>query len=101
MLRIPLRDVPSQILTVALSGEVFTLRVDLNSRLRYRSLSIAQNGTDIVNGIAILEGVDLVDQFPILIQNLFAVNVNENELYLNIFELTDVEIEGILSASTI
>lgn len=102
MIEIPLNSSPEQLFNVRLSGQTYEFRVRLNSRQQVWYLSIAQNGIDLHNGIALLGGVDIFKQYNLPIENVYVVNLDDESQDANssnlgtsakLFILTDEEVE--------
>lgn len=103
MLEIPLNSSPEQLFSVPLDGETYNCRVVLNSRTGVWGIDFAQNNVDIVVGIALLGGVDIMDQYNIPITNMYVVNLDDDTLdpgkdnlgtVAKLFMLTDEELSG-------
>lgn len=103
MIEIPLNSSPEQLFSITLNGETYDCRVILNSRTGVWSISFAQSGVDIVNGVALLGGVDILKQYNIPIENAYVVNLdmpNQDASKDNLgtvarlFILTDEEVSG-------
>lgn len=103
MIEIPLNSSPEQLFSITLSGQTYDCRVILNSRTGVWSISFSQSGTDIVNGVSLLGGVDILKQYNIPIKNAYIVNLdmpNEDAtkdnlgIVAKLFILTDEEVSG-------
>ena len=103
MIEIPLNSSPEQLFSITLSGQTYDCRVILNSRTGVWSISFSQSGTDIVNGVSLLGGVDILKQYNIPVENAYVVNLdmpNEDASKSNLgtvaklFILTDEEVSG-------
>ena len=103
MIEIPLNSNPEQLFSITLEGSTYDCRVILNSRTGVWSISFAQSGVDIVNGLALLAGVDILKQYNIPIENAYVVNLDtpnqdpsRNNLgtVAKLFLLTDEEVSG-------
>lgn len=103
MIEIPLNSSPEQLFSITLSGQTYDCRVILNSRTGVWSISFSQSGTDIVNGVSLLGGVDILKQYNIPIENAYIVNLdmpNEDAtkdnlgIVAKLFILTDEEVSG-------
>lgn len=82
MFEIPLTSDPSQTFTTTLEGQVYGFRVIYNTRyedLGVWTFTLEQNSQTILAGIPIVLGVDLLQQYPISLKNLYAVNI-ENKI---------------------
>lgn len=104
MFEIPLTSSPEQEFSISISGDVYDCRIVLNSRTGIWTISFAQNGTDILNGIALVGGVDTLRQFNIPITNAYVVNLenpNQDPTKTNLgtvaklFILTDAEVADV------
>ena len=103
MIEIPLNSSPEQLFSSTLNGETYDIRVVLNSRTGIWSISFAQNGEDIINGVAILGGIDILQQYNLLINNIYLVNLdnasqdpskNNLGIVAKLFILTEEELSG-------
>lgn len=103
MIEIPLNSSPEQLFSITLNGETYDCRVILNSRTGVWSISFAQSGVDIVNGVALLGGVDILKQYNIPIENAYVVNLDTPNqdaskdnlgVVARLFILTDEEVSG-------
>ena len=103
MIEIPLNSSPEQLFSITLEGNTYDCRVILNSRTGVWSISFSQSGTDIVNGVALVGGVDVLKQYNIPIENAYIVNLdNTNQdptkdnlgTVAKLFILTDEEVSG-------
>ena len=79
MIEIPLNSSPEQLFTSTLSGQVFNIRVILNSRLGVWSINFSKDGVDIINGVNIVGGIDLLRAHNLPISNLYVVNLDTND----------------------
>tara|TARA_R110000851_G_scaffold96792_2_gene209940 strand:+ start:23531 stop:23845 length:315 start_codon:yes stop_codon:yes gene_type:complete len=104
MLEIPLNSSPEQLFSIPLEGETYNCRVVLNSRSGVWAIDFSQNNTDIVVGVALVGGVDILNQYNIPITNMFIVNLDNSALDASkdglgtiskLFILTDEEISGV------
>lgn len=103
MLEIPLSSSPEQLFSITLDGETYDCRVVLNSRTGVWSISFAQSGVDIIVGIALLGGVDIMKQYNLPIKNIYIVNLDNSKLDASkdnlgtvskLFILTDEEVNS-------
>ena len=101
MLEIPLTNDPEQLFNIVLNGANYDIRISLNSRTSVWSISFSQSGVDIVTGVALLGGVDILKQYTLLIENMYMINLdnpsedptNENfGIVSKLFILTDEEV---------
>ena len=104
MIEIPLDSNPEQLFSITLDGNTYDMRVKLNSRLQQWSASFAQSGVDILNGIALVGGIDILQQFNIPIDNMYVVNLDNESLdpsadnlgtVAKLFVLTDAEVSSV------
>lgn len=103
MIEIPLDSKPEQIFSITIDGNTFDCRVILNSRTGVWSISFAQSGVDVINGIALVGGIDILNQYNIPIENAFVINLDQTNLdpsktnlgiIAKLFILTDAEVSG-------
>ena len=101
MIRIPLNSNPEQLFSIVLGGESYDLRVKLNSRTSVWSVSFSQKGVDIVTGVSLLGGVDMLHQYNLPISNMYTVNIDDSKeeatssnlgTAVQLFILTDEEV---------
>ena len=103
MIEIPLNSSPEQLFSITLSGNTYDCRVILNSRTGVWSISFSQSGADIVVGVSMLGGVDILKQYSIPIDNAYIVNLDDTSedptkdnlgTVAKLFILTDEEVEN-------
>lgn len=103
MIEIPLNSSPEQLFSITLSGNTYDCRVILNSRTGVWSIAFSQSGVDIVNGVSLLGGVDILKQYNIPIENAYVVNLDQPSqdaskdnlgTVAKLFILTDEEVSG-------
>lgn len=101
MIEIPLNSSPEQLFSIVLNEESYDVRVVLSSRTGIWTLSLSQNGVDIITGVALVGGVDIFEQYPLPIQNAYVVNIEDPSLdpsktnlgtSARLFILTDEEV---------
>lgn len=79
MIEILLNTNPEQIFNITIDDVKYDMRVIYNSRLQGWSVDISQNGTVLVSGVALLGGVDILDQYNFDLKNMFTVNINDGK----------------------
>lgn len=103
MIEVPLNSNPEQLFSITLNGNTYDCRVILNSRTGVWSISFSQSGVDIVVGVSLLGGVDILNQYNIPIENAYIVNLdntNQDPTKTNLgtvaklFILTEEEVSG-------
>ena len=103
MIEVPLNSNPEQLFSITLDGNTYDCRVILNSRTGIWSISFSQSGVDIVVGVSLLGGVDILNQYNIPIENAYVVNLdntNQDPTKTNLgtvaklFILTEEEVSG-------
>ena len=103
MIEIPLNSNPEQLFSITLNGNTYDCRVILNSRTGVWSISFSQSGVDIIVGVSLLGGVDILNQYNIPIENAYVVNLdntNQDPTKTNLgtvaklFMLTEEEVSG-------
>ena len=103
MIEIPLNSSPEQLFSITLSGNTYDCRVILNSRTGVWSISFSQSGVDIVVGVSMLGGVDILKQYNIPIENAYVVNLDNTSedptkynlgTVAKLFILTDEEVRN-------
>jgi hypothetical protein len=103
MIEIPLNSSPEQLFSITLEGNTYDCRVILNSRTGVWSISFSQSGEDIVSGVSLLGGIDILKQYNIPIENAYVVNLDNTNLdptkdnlgiSAKLFILTDEEVSG-------
>lgn len=103
MIEVPLNSNPEQLFSITLNGNTYDCRVILNSRTGVWSISFSQSGVDIVVGVSLLGGVDILNQYNIPIENAYIVNLNNTNqdptktnlgTVAKLFILTEEEVSG-------
>jgi hypothetical protein len=103
MIEVPLNSNPEQLFSITLNGNTYDIRVILNSRTGVWSISFSQSGVDILVGVSLLGGVDILNQYNIPIENAYVVNLdntNQDPTKTNLgtvaklFILTEEEVTG-------
>jgi len=103
MIEVPLNSNPEQLFSITLNGNTYDCRVILNSRTGVWSISFSQSGVDIIVGVYLLGGVDILNQYNIPIENAYIVNLdntNQDPTKTNLgtvaklFILTEEEVSG-------
>ena len=90
MIEIPLSNSPEQIFNINLSGENYTFRVLVNSRTGLWTLDLSQNNIDILLGVGLVGGVNILDQYNIAITNMFMINTDNPSLDPTVLNLGSV-----------
>lgn len=70
----------SQQFNIVIDGVNYTFTVSYNTRLGIWSAHIASDGVELVNGAALVGGVDIVKQFTFILKNLYIVDLNGTNL---------------------
>lgn len=91
MIEIPLSDVPAQKFSTIINGATYQMRVIWNTRRQTWTMDIAQEGEDILVGLTLVGGVDLMKQYTFPIKNMFMVNVDDSS--------ADISRDGLGTAS--
>lgn len=76
MIEIPLTSSPEQLFSITLDGNNYDCRVMLNSRWSTWSISFSQSNVDIINGVPLLGGIDIMGQYNIPISDMYVVNLD-------------------------
>ncbi len=106
MIEIPLTSDPEQTFSIVINSVLYDMNVKYNSRTEQWGLSISRDNVKLVDGVALVCGIDLLAQFNIGIKNLYMINLEEYNLDPNfdglgvsskLFVLTDEEIENVTS----
>jgi hypothetical protein len=80
MIEIPLDNSPEQVFSIRLENLVYRLRVTLNSRLAVWDIGFWRNDIPVVTGVALLGGIDILNQYNLALKNLFVVNTEGEPL---------------------
>lgn len=80
MIEIPLNSSPEQLFNIILKGVKYDVRVILNSRTGVWTMSLSRGGVDVVNGIALLPGVDIFEQYNLGLGQAYVVNLDNPRL---------------------
>ena len=103
MIEVPLNNSPEQLFSITIDGSTYDCRVVFNTRSEVWSISFSQSGIDMVSGVALLGGVDILRQYNLPIRNAFVVNLDDPTLdatgdnlgtSAHLFILTDEEVTG-------
>ena len=103
MIEVPLNSSPEQLFSITLNGNTYDCRVTLNSRTSVWCISLSQSGVDVVNGVSLLGGVDILKQYNLPIKNAYVVNLDESNMdpgkgnlgtVAKLFILTEEEVSG-------
>lgn len=106
MIEIPLTSDGEQKFSITLEGITYEFRVIYNTRLNLWAADISTGGSAIANGVALVGGKDLVEQYDIPLRNIYAINTtgsnedaNANNLGTDVrlFQLTDEEVTSVSS----
>lgn len=92
MIEIPVTNSPEQIFSLEIDQVVYNFRIIYNTRSMVWTMDILDNSKiEILSGITLVGGVNLLAQHNIGISNLFAINIVDRRLDANIQNLgTDV-----------
>ena len=103
MIEIPLTSDPEQLFSIVLNDDTYDVRVTLNSRTGIWSISFSIGDVTLVDGVALLGGIDILDQYNFPIGNIFIVNLDKPDMdpeqdnlgiVARLFMLTDSEVSG-------
>ena len=89
MLEIPLNSNPEQLFSIVLSGTTYDCRVTFNFRLSVWTISFSSDGVEIISGVSLLGGVDILKPYNMGIENMYAVNLDDPLLDATEFNLGD------------
>lgn len=87
--------------STVIEGASYGFLVSYNARMEIWTCTISQNEVDIANGIVLLGGVDILNQYTFSLNNMYVVNIdnptqdaNGNNLGTDVrlFKLTDSEV---------
>jgi len=104
MIEIPLTSEAEQIFTIELNSVVFSFRVIYNTRLGIWSADISSGGNELVNGVALVTGLDIMAPYNIGLTNLYVINIAVNNAEANssnlgtdvrLYQLTDEEVSSV------
>lgn len=97
---IPLGSEGSQLFTIVIEGITYTFEVSYNTRLAIWTANISYSG-GVVNGLGLLGGVDIINQIPFDLKNLYTVNLDNPNIdaspddlgeAVKLYNLTDEEV---------
>lgn len=103
MIEIPVNSVSFQIFNIVIEGINYECEVAYASREAVWRLSFYQNNIPVINGVTLVGGVDVLKQYLIDIENLYAINLqNSSEdatlenlgTIVRIFQLDEIELEN-------
>lgn len=80
MIEIPLLDKPEQQFNINIDGTTYNVNVKLNTRMNVWFLNLYVSNQPIVLGVALLSGIDILEQYNLAIKNMFILNMNDQEL---------------------
>lgn len=104
MIEIPLNSNPEQIFSISIEELVYDVRIALNSRTTVWTISLYQNDIPLVEGVAMLGGIDIVAQYTLPFQNVYIVDLDDSTqdatadnlgTVARLFILTDEEVESV------
>lgn len=101
MIEIPLSSDVAQQFSSVFNGKASDFRISWNSRWQTWSMDIKQDNVDILTGVPLVSGVDILAPYTLETKNMFIVNLeNVNEdpdlenlgVSARLFILTDEEV---------
>jgi hypothetical protein len=104
MIEIPLNSNPEQLFSVSVNSLTYDIRVVLNSRTTVWTISLSQEGVSIVEGVALLSGIDIAVQYTLPFENVYVVNLDNSKqdasadnlgTVARLFILTDEEVQSV------
>lgn len=92
MIEIPVSNSPEQLFSLEIDQVVYNFRIIYNTRWQVWTMDVLDNSNiEILTGVTLVGGVNLLEQHNIGITNLFAINIADRSLDANIENLgTDV-----------
>jgi len=84
---IPLSQNYSSVFTIDIDGETYTFVTSYNSRFGNWSFNIAKNEIEIITGVSMVLGTDIVGQFNLGIDVLFMADLEQTNLDASAFDL--------------
>lgn len=66
----------SQTFSTVLDGITYDFIINYNTRLNLWTFNLISEGLQLVNGVALLGGVDIVKQYTFSLKNLYSVNID-------------------------
>jgi len=78
MIEIPLSSKPEQLFSIIIKEVKYDVRVVLNSRTGIWSIALANQNTDLVNGISLLLGIDIFEQHNLDIGRGYVINLEDS-----------------------
>ena len=106
MLEIPLTSDGEQKFNTILDGVLYDLRILYNTRLNLWTMDISSSGSDIANGVALVQGGDIMSPYNNGPSNLFVVNTTGSNsdagpdnlgTEVKLFQLTAEELDSVTS----
>lgn len=91
----------SQKFSTVIDGTSYGFRLSYNTRMGIWTCSISVEGVDIVNGIGLLGGVDILNQFTFSLKYMFTINLDNSNVDagpdnlgtgVRLFKLTEFEV---------
>ena len=80
MIIIPLTSDPEQIFTISIFGKDYNLRVIFNSRSELYTLSIGESGESLVDGLALISGVNLLNPYNLELKTMVIINNDNSDM---------------------
>jgi len=84
---IPLSQNYSSIFTIDIEGETYQFKVIYNSRFGNWSFNIIKNDIEIITGVSMILGTDIVGQFNLGIGILFMADLDQTNLDATAFDI--------------
>lgn len=101
MIEIPLNSSPEQLFSITITGTTYDCRVMVNSRTSVWTISFSIAGVPLLEGVSLLGGIDILNQYNINIENMYVVNIDNPDqdaskdnlgTVAKLFILTDEEV---------
>lgn len=78
MLEIPLTNDPYQKFSVFIDDTRYDCELSFNDRMEAWTMNVSSNGEELIHGLPLLSGVNIVDQFLFFEDNVFVLNINDD-----------------------
>ena len=94
----------SQTFSTNIEGVTYKFKVSFNRRMNLWVASISQDSISLVNGIGLVGGVNILKQYPLSLDNIFIVNLDDSDIdassdnlgiSVKLFKLSQEEVDSI------
>ena len=87
MIIIPLSQNYSSLFDIELNLEIYDFRILYNSRFKNWSFDILKNDIEIISGVSMVLGSDIIAQFNLGLDSLFMVDLDQTNIDASAFDI--------------